>query len=156
MLPAVDALVIGVLGAAIGVVGGFLVARHVDRLGARRLAYRGYVGAIEVAGATLRTRLLDIRDHPDRRPFPPLADAQPVNDTLGEMWTVAPADMMRIVERMQNHLRAMELAAVPSRTDSDTITAAIKAFDDLREELVNKARAQTGEGRLPASAFRDY
>lgn len=152
-----DALVIGVLAALIGVVGGFLVARHVDRLGARRLAYTAYVGAVEVAGSTLRRRLLAIRDHPEQRPWPPKADAQRVNDTLGEMWTVAPADMMRIVERMQDHLQTMELVgAHPSRAEPETITEAIKAFDDLREELVNLARAQTGERGLPASTFRDY
>jgi hypothetical protein len=32
----------------------------------------------------------------------------------------------------------------------------MKAFDDLREELVNRARAQTGERGLPPSTFRGY
>jgi hypothetical protein len=65
--------------------------------------------------------------------------------------------MMRIVERMQDHLQTMELAAaVPSRADPEAITTAIKAFDDLRGELVNKARTQTGERGLSASTFRDY
>ena len=151
-----DALGIAVLAALLGVVGGFLAARHIDRLGARRLVYTAYIGAVEVAGSTMRRRLLAMRDHPEARPRPPMADVQRVNDTLGEIWTVAPSDMMLIVERMQDHLKRMELLSVPSRADPDAITDAIREFDDLRETLVNKARRQTGERPLPASTFRDY
>ena len=152
-----DALGIAVLAASLGVVGGFLAARHIDRLGARRLVYTAYIGAVELAGWDLRRRLIAIRDHPDSHPRPPMPDAKQVNVPLGQMWTVAPADMMAIVERMQDHLKKMEIvAAVPSTAESDGITELVKTFDDLREELVNLARKQTGERSLPASTFRDY
>jgi hypothetical protein len=73
------------------------------------------------------------------------------------MWAVAPPDMMRIVEEMQDHLKAMELvAAVPSRAEGDEITTLVKRLDDLPEELVNLARKQTGERALPSPTFRSY
>ena len=152
-----DALAIAVLAALLGVVGGFLAARHIDRLGARRVAYTAYIGAVEVAGWDLRRRLLGIRDHPEARPWPPMPDARQVNGPLGEMWTVAPPGMMAVVDRMQDHLKEMEIvAAVPSQATADVITDLLKKFDDLREELVNLARSQSGERHLPLSTFRRY
>lgn len=150
-------LVIAVLAALLGGVIGFLAARYIDRLGARRTAYTACIGAVEVAGWDLRRRLIGIRDHPESRPYPPMPEARQVNAPLGEMWTVAPTDMMAVVDRMQDHLKEMEImAAIPSTADHGTITDLIKQFDDLREELVNLARRQTGERTLPASTFRRY
>ena len=102
-------------------------------------------------------RLLAIKDEPSARPRPPMPDAGAVMAALGEILAVAPTDMMDNVERMQDCLRAMEImAASPSVADPDEITRLIKAFDDLREELVNRARRQTGERPLPSEAFRRY
>lgn len=157
MLTDVDSLGIAVLAAMLGVVGGFIAARHIDRLAARRAAYTAYVGAVEVAGWALRRRLLGIRDHPEQRPWPEMPEPGTVNGPLGEIWTVAPGTMMVVVERVQNHLRSMEITAMaPSRATAANITDLLRDFDDLREELVNLARRQTWERVLPSETFRDY
>ena len=157
MLCAMPELVPAILAAALGVAGGFWAARRIDRLGARRGVYSAYIGAVELAGRALRMRLIAIRDEPNARPRPPMPDAGEVMGALGEMLAVAPADMMHNVERMQDQLRKMEiLASRPSMADPDEITSQIKGFDDLREELVNRARRQTGERALSKRAFRDY
>jgi hypothetical protein len=148
---------VALASAVLGVVGGFLAARYIDRLGARRVVYIASIGAVEVAGWHLRRRLIAIRDNPEARPRPPMPEPHTVNTPLGEMWIVAPSAMMAIVDRMQDHLREMEIVAeVPSTADREAITPLLLQFDDIRERLVNMARRQTGERALPGSTFRRY